>query len=335
MKTNILAPSGLFAVAICIGTCQVMAVSPPIRNLFVANFGSGDITEITPGGSESTFASGFSDPSGLAFNSAGDLFVASGGISGTITEITPNGTKSTFASGLNNPIGLAFNSAGDLFVAIQASSIGSGSIVKITPNGTQSTFAMVANPYGLAFNSAGNLFVGSIGNNNAIVEITPGGLESTFASGLDWPTALAFNSAGDLFVASEQNSTIYEYTPNGTRSTYASVFAPWGLACDSAGNVYETDSYLNSVTVITPDGTQSTYASGLTDPIGLAFQGVGLPVPEPTVLAVLGAGALMLVIRSGKHFPLAKIITRIPKECVAVASCKTREVAGIVRTSTA
>ena len=63
---------------------------------------SGNIYEFTPGGVQSTFASGLNDPDGMAFNSAGDLFEADYG-SGNIYEFTPGGVKSTFASGLNDP----------------------------------------------------------------------------------------------------------------------------------------------------------------------------------------------------------------------------------------
>ena len=86
------------------------------QNLFVADYGSGNIYEFTPGGVQSTFASGLSDPDGLAFNSAGICLRRIIG-SGNIYEFTPGGAQSTFASGLNDPFGLAFNSAGDLFVA--------------------------------------------------------------------------------------------------------------------------------------------------------------------------------------------------------------------------
>ena len=34
-----------------------------------------------------------------------------------------------------------------------------------------------------------------------IYEFTPGGAKSTFASGLGYPEAVAFNNAGDLFVS--------------------------------------------------------------------------------------------------------------------------------------
>src|SRR5208283_4762492 len=55
-----------------------------------------------------------------------------------------------------------------------------------------------------------------------IYEFTPGGARSTFASGLSDPFALAFNSAGDLFAADFGSGDIYEYTPGGARSTFAS-----------------------------------------------------------------------------------------------------------------
>src|SRR5215469_2452452 len=80
----------------------VLAVNASAQNLFVADKGSGNIYEFTPGGARSSFASGLNFPFGLAFNSAGDLFVAN--LNGnSITEITPGGVQSTFVSGLNQP----------------------------------------------------------------------------------------------------------------------------------------------------------------------------------------------------------------------------------------
>jgi len=55
-----------------------------------------------------------------------------------------------------------------------------------------------------------------------IYEYTPGGVQSIFASGLNYPAGLAFNSAGDLFEADLQSGNIYEFTPNGAQSTFAS-----------------------------------------------------------------------------------------------------------------
>jgi hypothetical protein len=63
--------------------------------------------EFTPGGVESTFASGLNGPVGLAFNDAGDLFEADNA-SGEICEFTPGGARSTVATGLENSSFLAF-----------------------------------------------------------------------------------------------------------------------------------------------------------------------------------------------------------------------------------
>jgi uncharacterized delta-60 repeat protein len=247
------------------------------QNLLVsAALGGSTITEITPGGAQSIFASGLTNPHGLAFDSAGDLFVAvydqSTGI-GNILRITPGGVQSIFASGLNGPYGLAFNSAGDLFEADEAS----GNIYEFTPGGVQSTFASGLNgPDQLAFNSAGDLFESDNGSGN-IYEFTPGGVRSTFASGLGQPVGLAFDSAGNLFVANS-SGTVYKFTPAGAQSTFASGLNGAGvLAFDSAGNLFVSGSGSGNIYKITPGGVASTFVSGLYFPWGLAF----LPVAEP------------------------------------------------------
>src|SRR5271169_5483505 len=77
------------------------------QNLFVSDDVANNIYQYTPGGVQSTFASGLNQPWGIAFNSAGNLFTADTG-SGNIYEFTPGGVRSTFASGLANPSGVAF-----------------------------------------------------------------------------------------------------------------------------------------------------------------------------------------------------------------------------------
>jgi hypothetical protein len=269
------------------GAVLLMAFSAPAQNLFVSNYANDDIYEITPGGVQSTFASGMNYPGGLAFNTAGDLFVANSadnGPGGSIVEITPGGTESAFATGID-PIPLAFNSSGGLFEG----DYNSGNIYEFSPGGVRSTFATgLSFPLAMAFNNAGDLFVGAgygVGN-GYIEEITPGGTASTFASGLSFPGGLAFNSAGNLFATSTSSGTIYEYTPGGVQSTFASVNASGlnNLAFNSAGNLFVATG--SSIVEITPGGTQSTFASGSGD-VGVAFA----PVPEPSVYALLGLGA--------------------------------------------
>ena len=127
-------------------------------NLFVASDGAttDKILKFTPGGTESVFASsttvGFT---GLAFDSAGDLFAAAFNGSGTagsdtILKFTSSGVESTFASGLTNARGLAFDDAGNLFAA-EFTTVSTGDILKFTPGGTESVFASgVSGPTWLA-----------------------------------------------------------------------------------------------------------------------------------------------------------------------------------------
>ena len=75
---------------------------------------------------------------------------------------------------------------------------------------------------------------------------------------------LAFDSAGNLFEADVNSGNIYEFTPDGTRSTFASgLNGPFGLAFDSAGNLFEADEVSGNIYEFTPGGTRSTFASGL------------------------------------------------------------------------
>src|SRR5436309_9489492 len=99
-----------------LGAAILFCSSAPAQSqdLYVSNSG-GPIYRFTPGGVQSTFASGLSSPEGLAFDSAGNLFVADRVANGTINEFTPGGARSIFASGLSYPEGLAFDNAGNLF----------------------------------------------------------------------------------------------------------------------------------------------------------------------------------------------------------------------------
>jgi sugar lactone lactonase YvrE len=300
MKSKIPPHCQLFSAVLYTGAIVLITTVARSQNLYVTANGSGNIYNYTPGGVQSTFASGLSLPYGLAFDSTGDLFEADQS-SGNVYEFAPGGARSTFASGLAQPCGLAFDSTGNLFVSqLGTGPTNTGLITKITPGGAQSTFASGLNPNqsGLTFNSAGDLFMPD-GEAGAIDEFTPGGSKSTFASGLFLPRGLAFSSTGNLFVSAANNTTslgiIYEFTPGGMRTTFASsgLSVAVSLAFNSAGNLFVADYSSGHIFEYTPDGTQSTFASGLNEPAGLAFQ----PVPEPSGLSVLVVGILTLLIR--------------------------------------
>jgi hypothetical protein len=134
---------------------------------------------------------------------------------------------------------------------------------------------------------AQTLFVASSGG---IYEFTPADVESTFVANIGYPDSIAFNSAGDLFEADGGSGNIYEFMPGGVQSTFASVPNPNSLAFDSAGDLFVTAGGDN-IYEYTSGGVQSTFASGIDAAVGLAFQGVTLPVPEPSALVLVAAGA--------------------------------------------
>ena len=104
---------------------------------------------------------------------------------------------------------------------------------------------------------------------------------------------LTYATPGDLYESDYGSGNIYEFTPGGTRSTFASGLSnPLGLAFNSAGNLFEADASSGNIFEFAPDGTQSTFASRLVSPTWLAFQ----PVPDGgATLGLLALSALALV----------------------------------------
>lgn len=161
-----------------------------------------------------------SAPNGVAFDAAGDLFVASGGVnamavdpvaSGTIfgqpvTAGVPVGLDTTSAaSGVCNPNAVAFDGAGDLFLVN-----GCGRPVSVLAKASGTVFgqAVVANTLtarrgltgvGLVFDAAGDLFL-SGGASDSISVLPKTGPTTIF--GQPFPTA---NSPAVLAAASRLN----------------------------------------------------------------------------------------------------------------------------------
>jgi DNA-binding beta-propeller fold protein YncE len=217
----------------------------------------GTIYRFDSSGTPTTFATGLAAPVGLAFDLAGNLFVANNG-NNTILKFDSSGNSTVFAAasqGLNGPAELAFDSKGNLFVANDDGD----NILKFTPSGQGSIFADatagVSKPFGLAFDTHGNLYVST--NTDSILRFDPSGQVSTFANqGLDRPTGLAFDNAGNLFVANELGDNILRFDAGG----HGSVFA---------------------------DSSQ-----GVGTPVGLVFGPAAAPEPSGMVLLLSAAGLL-------------------------------------------
>jgi sugar lactone lactonase YvrE len=82
--------------------------------------------------------------------------------------------------------------------------------------------------------------------------------------------------AQNLFVDDYYSGNIYEFTPGGVRSTFASgLNNPFHLAFDSAGNLFVADQGSGNIYKFKPGGVRSTFASGLSYPAGLAYDSTG------------------------------------------------------------
>jgi len=191
-------------------------------DLFVANQGNNTIEKFTPNGVGSVFANTAEQPWALAFNSAGNLFVASW--SDTIQEFTPQGVGSIFASNdLYLPLGIAFDSTGNLY----AENVEQEATEEFTPGGAGSLFSdtpAILDATGLAIDGAGNLYETS-GPGSALIKFLPNGVGSVFTTnGLADPWGAAFDSRGDLFVSNYGYIEEFAST-GGTLSTTGTVFA--------------------------------------------------------------------------------------------------------------
>ncbi len=286
-----------FAVAV-VGACAVMGVLAGAASagskLYWSNYGAGTVSvaNLDGSGSVSTYASELEGPNGIAFDAAGNLYVANDNAD-TVTKVTPAGASSMFATGVSTPYPLAIDAAGNLYVGGFF-----GSIYKITSSGLVSTFATgTKRRAGLAFDAAGNLYA-SNPTGETISKITPAGTETTFASGLKQVEGLAFDAAGNLYAAIENGGKITRITPAGASSTFVSgLDGPEGLAIDAAGNLYVGQRPEAVIEKITPAGVVSPLLSSVPGPEYLAIaeapSGAGAPVlaGAGTVGSSLSCGA--------------------------------------------
>ena len=245
-------------------------------NLYVPELVNNTIRKITPAGVVTTLAgtagsvgsadgtgaaASFNFPSGVATDSAGNVYVADSS-NHIIRKITPAGVVSTLAG-----------TAG-----LTGSTDATGAAARF--NG----------PFGVATDRAGNVYVAD-GSNNTIRKITRAGVVNTLAgtagttgstdatgaaASFNQPFGVATDSAGNVYVADSSNHTIRKITPAGVVSTLAGTAGlagstdatgaaarfnfPLGVATDSAGNVYVADSFNNAIRKITSAGIVSTLA---------------------------------------------------------------------------
>ena len=265
-------------------------------NLYVANYTGGTLSEITPAGAISTFATGLNSPFAPCFDPAGMLYVTVHE-GDNLSQVSPTGEVTTVATGFDGPNYLVLDPNGTLTM----SAIWTGAVYKINPGSSIDLFAAMDRPSGVAFDQSGNLFV-SRPWGGTVEQVAPDGSFSTFVTGLNGPDGVVFDSAGSLYVGNSDNGVISKVSPSGLVSTLVTGFDILrGLTFDRSGALYAVDYSANSITriglpppVITSVTTASgTYGSAFNYRITAtntpnAFVAIGLPTGL-TVDAASGA----------------------------------------------
>jgi len=292
-------------------------------NLYIADAISGVVYKVTPGGVISIIAGiigqgGYSGdgspatgaqlggPAGLAFDAAGNLYIADLPNS-RVRKVDTRGIITTFAGGglptasgigdgglatsafLSSPIGVAADGAGNIYIAEELGS----RVRKVAANGIITTVA-------------GGSFGENLGDGGPAISAT-----------LFYPHQVAVDAAGDLYIADTLDNRIRKVSASGTISTFAGsgaasysgdggpateagLYQPDGVAVDAAGNVYIAATGDQRVRMVSAGGTISTIAG--TGQIGSSGDGgpaTNAMLANPNTVALGAAGAIYIADTTG------------------------------------
>jgi len=261
-------------------------------NIYVADTGNQTIRKIaggvvstlsgsagSPGSANGAGATAqFRDPSGVATDSAGNVFVADYG-NHIIRKIAPNGDVTTFA-GVAGAQG---------------------------PDDGRGANARFNYPYAIAVDSTDNLYIAEDGN-DAIRKITAAAEVTTVAGAaalsgyvdaagplarFDAPRSVATDTSGNAIVADGRDK-LRTVTAAGDVTTLlgfaAGLVSPSGLATDGSGNLYIADTYNHVIRKLYTTGTLTILAGTLGVPGSNDGAGSAAGFRFPNGVAVDAAG---------------------------------------------
>lgn len=197
------------------------------------------VFKIDPQGNTQPFIADLVNPTGIAFNSYGEMFVSSRHDE-NIYKISAYGEKSTYCKGMGVATGIAFDRDDNLYVGDR-----SGNIFKIDKKREIFVFATLepsVSAYHLAFDDQQNLYVTgpTTSSYDHIYRISASGNVSTFFTGLGRPQGLAFDAEGNLYVAASLAGRrgIIRISPKGDASVAISGNNLVGLAFGHRRDLY-------------------------------------------------------------------------------------------------
>jgi sugar lactone lactonase YvrE len=281
--------------AIFIAACTKRAVTP--------KYSYNSTSTTVPDTSKADSTATFNEPTALAVDASGDIFVADYGnnlirevsAAGTVTTVAGNGTQGSVNAiaanaSFNGPTGLCLDASGNIYIAdnnnnqvrmISAGNVttiaGSDSIGAVDGIGANAYFF---GPTGIVNDGNGNLYVTDAGN-NLIRKVVPStGQVSTIAGS----TNPSFGN-GALLSASFNN--------------------PSGIAIDGSGNLYVSDMLNNMIREVNLNSQMVTTVAGSNDTTA------DVNGPDSTALFYYPTG--IAVDASGNIF-VAEYVTNVIRE---------------------
>lgn len=233
----------------------------------------------------------FSYPQGLAYDTAGNLYVADGGLirrittAGQVVSVAGKAFDFQTADGYRGaarfslPRGLVMDSKGNLIVAD-----GTCTLRRVAPDGTVTTLAGAVNDCRYVNGSGGEARLGSVKyvaiDREDNVYFTDG-----------YQAIRKLSSNGEVSTAAGApyaNSLIDDV------GAFARFSSPSGLAFDSRGNLFVADTGNNAIRRISPGGFVTTVISS--GSAGAVLQpGPGGSINQPSAIAVTAAGRLVFI----------------------------------------
>lgn len=197
------------------------------------------IYKLTPDGTLAPFSSDILNPTGLAFDREGSLYVTNRN-DGTLYRFNPFGEAKEIASDLGIATGVVIDRRGTIYVGDR-----SGTIFRVNEIGETRPFASLepsVSAYHLAIGPDGDLYVTgpTVSSFDAVMRVDAMGNVTKFYTGLGRPQGMAFDAAGNLYVAASLGGYrgIVQIRADGTRAEiFVSGATLVGLAFDEHSNM--------------------------------------------------------------------------------------------------
>jgi large repetitive protein len=239
---------------------------------------------------------GYNDPTGVAVDGAGDVFVADHN-NNRIVEIAANGGAATplnALTGLSDPESVAVDGAGNLYVTdsgnnriLQLPYLGNGAYAASPVTVPITTSPGLSSPEGVAVDGLGDVFIVDTGNNQALEVPYLGngqwGPTATLATGMNNPFSIAVDANNNVYVGENGGENLWEIPYAGGNYGPQQVLMTipvnmYGMAVDAAGDLYVTNTFGYAVIDIPPGCNNSNCwinVFNLSYPSGVAVDSKG------------------------------------------------------------